>query len=113
MNDDDNPTQPLPRLDDTAEPRRRSWRRPALIAGAVIVAAGLTGGSAALAAQTGGGATLASATSAPSATGARRVPAVPDARIDAQRRTRRRHGPLARDRPEPRPGRRCRSGRAR
>ncbi|MCI9856877.1 hypothetical protein [Microbacterium proteolyticum] len=66
---DDNPTTPLPRLDDTTEPRRRSWRRPALIAGAVIVAVGLTGGSAALAAQTNGGSSTAAATSAPSADG--------------------------------------------
>ncbi|MDU0326552.1 hypothetical protein RWH43_07235, partial [Microbacterium sp. KSW2-21] len=64
---DDNPTQPLPRFDEAPEPRRRSWRRPALIAGAVIVAAGLTGGSAALAAQTNTPLTL--ATSAPSADG--------------------------------------------
>lgn len=67
---DDNPTLPLPRQEDAPEPRRRSWRRPALIAGAVIVAAGLTGGTAALAAQTNGtGPLAASSTSAPSADG--------------------------------------------
>ncbi|MFB9786935.1 hypothetical protein ACFFLN_06730, partial [Microbacterium testaceum] len=67
---DDNPTLPLPRQEETPEPRRRSWRGPALIAGAVIVAAGLTGGTAALAAQSSGtGPLAASTTSAPSADG--------------------------------------------
>ncbi|PTT22787.1 hypothetical protein DBR36_01340, partial [Microbacterium sp. HMWF026] len=65
---DDNPTLPIPRHEETPEPRRRSWRGPALIAGAVIVAAGLTGGTAALAAQN-GATPLAAATSAPSADG--------------------------------------------
>ena len=65
---DDNPTLPLPRMDDAHEPRRRSWKRPALLAGAVIVAAGLTGGTAALA-SSGGMTPVASVTSAPSADG--------------------------------------------
>ena len=40
MTDDDNPTLPLPRTEEQPEPQRRRWTRPALIAGAVVVALG-------------------------------------------------------------------------